>query len=120
MDLLTRSYCFRQEGEYHTFLTGTKLYDVKRKRLVLGIERMAMHDFDLPFLLAARRQCGNAFSDAFFGELSGNSFVGSVFAAVLIAVLTYMPPGAFPSAASSGQHEAGNDGMGHVLDLIDL
>ena len=86
------------EDLFNTILPNQRVYDLTVNRLFLGIEALAAHGFDFKYLQEAETSKGESYEDQFMQELAGNSFVGAVYAAVLIGVLTEMPPGAFPSA----------------------
>jgi hypothetical protein len=62
-------------------------------RPVLGIEALAIHGFPDHFS-RARQAENSAFTDAFLKDLAGNSYVGNIYAAVLISVLVHWPAGA--------------------------
>jgi len=74
----------------NTVATGAHIWDVKGNRLILGRELLNGHGFpyhltDLEVLDAAE------LNDRHLCELAGNSFAGNIFAAILIAVLTFFP-----------------------------
>ena len=76
------------EDLYPTFTPKMKLIDLLRDRYIWGIERLFMHGFPMAKL---REMRAAGFSDALMADLAGNSFVGMIFAALLIGLLLYLP-----------------------------
>ena len=74
----------------NTVATGAHIWDVKGNRLLLGRELLNAHGIPYEFTEPEVLQEASL-TDRNLVELAGNSFAGNVFAAVLIAILTFFP-----------------------------
>ena len=83
----------------------------KPMRLLLGVEALMLHGASRAWL--QRRLDAGDFSDSFLLDLAGNSFVGYVFAACLLAILATGPPLASPVIQEDRSSES------DILALVD-
>lgn len=69
----------------HTFTARTVSWLVRSRRLLSGLERLAMHGLSPSVVHRVQRTSREDFTDAFLGDLAGNSFAATCFMCALIA-----------------------------------
>lgn len=109
--------CFiGQEGLLSTVCTGSRIYVPSLKRLLLGRELLMTHGLPGNILCPNKLKTADM-SDALLRDLAGNSFVGHVFFAVLLSVLTHFPHAAQSTEETAEKNDSVIETVSSLLDM---